>query len=132
MFRRDLFKDWGHAHLPYCGWYLDCTYDISIQSEREFNEKFGETNLEKATSIDSNLKGVKQNQSAKRVRKLKKQLAKPSSDNLDTKDFIKTVANEEEGATQDFTIKTLTTHKHLHNMSLDLSLEDSRSHSQST
>jgi hypothetical protein len=55
---------------------------------------------------------------------LKKQLAKPFNDNLDTKDSIETMANEEEGATQDFTVKTLMTHKHLHNMSLDLSLED--------
>jgi hypothetical protein len=55
---------------------------------------------------------------------LKTQLAKPSSENLDTEDFTETMASGKEGATQDFTVKTLTIHKHLHNMSLDLSLED--------
>jgi hypothetical protein len=59
MFRRDLLKDWGLAHLPYCAWYLDCAYDISIELEHEFREKFSETNLEKTISTYSNLRGVK-------------------------------------------------------------------------
>ncbi len=33
---------------------------------------FGEANLEKATSTNLNLRGVKQNQSVKKVKKLKK------------------------------------------------------------
>jgi hypothetical protein len=71
MFRRDLLKDWGPAHLPYCGWYLDYPYDTSIKLEHELNEKFSETNLEKVTSTYSNLRGVKQSQSAKKVQKSK-------------------------------------------------------------
>jgi len=59
MFKRDLFKDRGPTHLPYCGWYLDCPYDTSIESKHELRKKFGETNLEKATSIDLSLRGVK-------------------------------------------------------------------------
>ncbi len=50
MFKKDLLKDWGPTHLPYCGWYLDCIYHINIKLECEFREKFNETNLKKATS----------------------------------------------------------------------------------
>jgi hypothetical protein len=67
MFKRDLFKDWGPTHLPYCGWYMDCLYDINIELKHELKERFGETNLEKVISIDLNLRGVKHSQSAKRV-----------------------------------------------------------------
>jgi hypothetical protein len=59
MFRRDLFKDWGPAHLLYCGWLLDYPYDINIESKHELRERFRETNLEKVTSTNSSLKGVK-------------------------------------------------------------------------
>jgi hypothetical protein len=59
MFRKDLLKDWGLAHLPYCGWYLDCFYDTTIELEHELKEKFGEVNLEKTISTNSSLRGVK-------------------------------------------------------------------------
>jgi hypothetical protein len=67
MFKRDLFKDWGLTHLPYYGWYMDCPYDTNIELKHEFKERFRETNLEKVTSIDLNLRGVKHSQSAKKV-----------------------------------------------------------------
>jgi hypothetical protein len=59
MFKRDLFRDWGPPHLPYCGWYLDFIYDTNIELACELREKFGETNLEKTTSTYSSLRGVK-------------------------------------------------------------------------
>ncbi len=124
MFRKDLHKDWGLAHLPYYDQYLDCPYDTTIELECELKEKFGEANLEKTTSTNSSLRGVKQSQSAKRVRKSKKQSAGPSSENPNIKDFIEVVASGNEGATQDRMVKTPTTQRCLHNMSLDLSLED--------
>ncbi len=71
-------------------------------------EKFGETNLEKATSTNLSLRVVKQSQSAKRVRKSKKQSFKPFGENPDTEDFVEVVIGVEEGATQDHTIKTTT------------------------
>jgi hypothetical protein len=46
---------------------MDCPYDNNIELKHELMEGFGETNLEKATSIDLSLRGVKQSQSAKRV-----------------------------------------------------------------
>jgi hypothetical protein len=58
-FRKDLLKDWGLAHLPYCGWYLDCLYDTTIELEHELKEKFGEVNLEKSISTNLSLRGVK-------------------------------------------------------------------------
>jgi hypothetical protein len=51
-------------------------------------------------------------------------LARPFGETLDIKGFIEVVVTGKEGATQDCIVKTLTTRKHLHNMSLDLSLED--------
>ncbi len=51
--------EWGLAHLPYYDWYLDCPYDTIVESKCELKEKFGETNLEKATSTNSSLRGVK-------------------------------------------------------------------------
>jgi hypothetical protein len=59
MFRRNLLKDWGPAHLPYYGWYLDCPYDTNIELEHELKERFSETNLEKVILTYSNLRGVK-------------------------------------------------------------------------
>jgi hypothetical protein len=72
MFKKDLFKDWTLAHLPYYDWYLDCPYNINIKSKHELKEIFGETNLEKATSTYLSFRSGKQSQSAKRVRNRKK------------------------------------------------------------
>jgi hypothetical protein len=66
----------------------------------------------------------KQSQSAKRVRKSKKELARPFGENLDTKDFLEAMFGGDEGATHDRTIKTLMSWRCLHNMSLDLSFGD--------
>lgn len=88
MFKKDLFKDWGPNHLPYCGWYMDYPYDINIELKHELRERFGETNLEKATLIYLSLRGVKHSQSVKRVWKSKKQSVGPSSENPDIKDFV--------------------------------------------
>lgn len=72
MFRKDLFKDQGLTDLRYYGWYLDCLYDTTIKSKHEFREKFRDVNLEKDTSTNLNLRGVKHSQNAKIIRKLKK------------------------------------------------------------
>jgi hypothetical protein len=87
-------------------------------------EKFGETNLEKTISTYLNLRGVKQSQSAERVRKSKKQLFRPFRENFDIEDFVEVVVGVEEGAIKDCTIKTPTIRRRLHNMSLNLSMED--------
>jgi hypothetical protein len=81
---------------------MDYPYD---NLERQLREKFGEANLEKVTSTNSSLQGVKKSQDAKRVRKSKKQLAKPSNENLYTEDFVGTMVGGEEGATQDRMVK---------------------------
>lgn len=124
MFRMDLLMEWGLAHLPYYDWYLDCPYDTIVESKCELKEKFGETNLEKATSTNSSLRGVKQSQIAKRVRKLKKQSARPSSENPNIEDFVEVVACGDEGATHDRMVKTPMTQRCLHNMNFYLSLKD--------
>lgn len=87
-------------------------------------EKFGEINLEKATSIDLNLRGVKQSQSSKRVRKSKKQSFGPFGENPDIEDFVEVMVGVKEGARQDHTIKTPTIQRCLHNMNLNLSTKD--------
>jgi hypothetical protein len=46
---------------------MDYPYDTNIELKLELRERFGETNLEKVTSIDLNLRGVKHSQSVKRV-----------------------------------------------------------------
>jgi len=58
------------------------------------------------------------------VRKSNKQLVEPSSENLDTRDFVEKMASGEEGATHDGMVKTPMTWKRFHNMGLDLSLQD--------
>jgi hypothetical protein len=55
--------------------------------------------LEKVILTYSNFRGGKQSQSAKRVKKMKKQLAGSFGENLKTKDFIEAMAHGKEGVT---------------------------------
>jgi hypothetical protein len=49
--------------------------------------------LEKAISTNSSLRGVRHNQSAKKVQKSKKQLIGPSSENPNIENFVEEVAS---------------------------------------
>ncbi len=65
--------------------------------------------MEKAISTNSSLRGVRHNQSAKKVQKSKKQLIGPSSENPNIENFVEEVASWEEGATHDSIVKKPTT-----------------------
>jgi hypothetical protein len=40
MYRKELVRDWGSFHLPYCGWFLDCPLNCILISARLEQEKF--------------------------------------------------------------------------------------------
>lgn len=100
MFRKDLLKDWSLVHLPSCDWCLDCPYNTTLKSERQLKEKFDEGNLEKTISIDSNFRGGKQSQSAKKVKKNKKQSIGPSSEKPHVDDFVEVKVIRKQKPTQ--------------------------------
>ncbi len=106
MFKKYLLKDWTHAHHPNYGQYLDYLYYTNIKSKCELGEKFGETNLKKATSENLSLRGGKQSQSAKRVKKTNKQSIGPFGEKLGTQDFVEAMVGGEEGVAEEHIVKT--------------------------
>jgi len=56
MFQREIVKDWGLFHLPYCGWYLEYLSDCIATSERTKQKKFDPRYLEKLVSSQANKK----------------------------------------------------------------------------
>ncbi len=87
MYRKDLLKEWSNGHLTSYGWYLNCLANNTPESECRLKEKFEDARLDKPTSTDYNFKGGNKNHNAKKLRKTKEQLARPSNDKRNEEDL---------------------------------------------
>jgi hypothetical protein len=87
MYRKDLLKEWSSGHLTSCGWYLDCPTDNTPKLKCKLGEKFKDAHLDKHTLFYFCFKGGKRSHGAKKLKKTKDWLVRPSGDKQDEEDL---------------------------------------------